>query len=227
MRLLRYTSDGQIGLTQDLSDDERPRYAIFSHTWAIDIRDEVTFAEVTTEEGRKKVGYQKIWFCAEQAKKDGIHHFWVDTCCINKADHTEFSEAITSMYKWYQKAQKCYVYLDDVTLEPCNSKKARLSDWESSLRASRWFTRGWTLQELLAPPHVVFFSKEWLCLGTKFELISVLHEITNIPIAALRGQALSEFSVSERLQWADGQEEGGQSILLAWHLQCPYATYFR
>ncbi|KAK5091834.1 hypothetical protein LTR70_006364 [Exophiala xenobiotica] len=150
MRLLRWTGQNQmnISLTRDLHDDERPPYAILSHTWARDNNQEVTLAEVETAEGQQKLGYEKIRFCAEQAKKDGISHFWVDTCCIDKTNHVELSEAITSMYRWYQQAEKCYVYLPDVSyLQHDHGDDNAQSVWESSFRTSRWFTRGWTLPE--------------------------------------------------------------------------------
>ena len=115
MRLLHWKGQNEISLTRDLVENERPRYAILSHTWAEDNREEVTFAEVETSEGRKKIGYHKIQFCATQARKDGIDHFWVDTCCIDKTNNTELSEAINSMFRWYKDAEKCYVYLSDVS----------------------------------------------------------------------------------------------------------------
>ena len=142
MRLLKWTDQERVSLTRDLHDDERPPYAILSHTWAIDNNDEVTFAEVETLEGQKKAGYGKIQFCAEQARRDGLKHFWVDTCCIDKTNHVELSEAITSMFRWYRHAVKCYVYLTDVSVQKQDLIE---STWVSQFRGSRWFTRGWTL----------------------------------------------------------------------------------
>ena len=182
-----------------------PAYAILSHTWAEDNHHEVTFAEVLTKEGQRKAGYAKIQFCAAQASRDGIEYFWVDTCCINKNSHSELSEAITSTFRWYQNATKCYVYLSDVSA----CKRDREGDtqyvWQLSFRSSRWFTRGWTLQELLAPKEVVFFSREGTRLGTKHDFEGLLHEVTRIPVTALRGQSLSQFSVDERLRWIQGR----------------------
>src|SRR5256884_1136969 len=107
------------------------------------------------------------------------------------------------MFRWYQKAAKCYVHLSDV---PTRKQKAsdQLSEytWESDFRNSRWFTRGWTLQELLAPTSVEFFSVEGQRLGDKKSLEQTLHEITGIAIQALRRSPLSRFSVDERMSWA-------------------------
>lgn len=206
MRLLKWIDQDQIGLTQDIDEDKRPPYAILSHTWAKDNSEEVTWAEVETEEGRKKSGYEKIRFCAEQARKDGINHFWVDTCCISKTNLVELSEAITSMYRWYQDAVKCYVYLPDVSsLQQDPGSDADLL-WLPDFQASKWFTRGWTLQELLAPRTVEFFSRERAFLGDKKILAQQIHKITSIPVDALHDSSLAQFSVSERMRWAETRQ---------------------
>ena len=99
MRLLKYGPLGEISLTEDLVDDI-PAYTILSHTWGADA-DEVTFDDIERGQGKSKAGYEKIRFCARQARKNGLQYFWVDTCCINKSNHTELSEAIASMFRWY------------------------------------------------------------------------------------------------------------------------------
>ena len=137
MRLLRWTGQNTISLTRDLHNNERPPYAISSHTWVVDNNEEVTFAEVEAAEGQKKAGYQKIRFCAEQARRDGINHSWVDTCCIDKTDHVELSEAITSMFRWYQNAVKCYVYLSDVSAHKRAHENSPQPTWDSSFRNNR------------------------------------------------------------------------------------------
>lgn len=203
MRLLRWIDQQQIGLTQDLDEDKRPPYAILSHTWAADNSHEVTFAEVETEEGQKKAGYEKIRFCAEQARKDGIEHFWVDTCCINKTNLVELSEAITSMYRWYQEAVKCYVYLADVSCPQQDHKCDSYALWGPQFQTSKWFTRGWTLQELLAPKTVDFYSCEGAWLNNKTTLAHQIHQITGIPVDALHNSSMTQFSMSERMRWAE------------------------
>lgn len=209
MRFLRHDSHGGLHVTSDLTDDQIPPYAILSHTWGAD-EEEVTFHEMRSESSRTKAGYAKIELCQQQAQRDGLQHFWVDTCCIDKHNHVELSKAITCMYRWYQNAQVCYVYLADVSIT--QSECGVVTDprlinrqWESTFRKSRWFTRGWTLQELLAPKEVVFYSQEGRRLGTKTELKHLLHEITGIPMLALDGQPLSQFSVTERMRWTQGR----------------------
>lgn len=205
MRLLRSILPDTFCLTDDLESDDPhivPRYAILSHTWGPD-NEEVTFDDVKNGTARAKIGYAKLVFCAEQARKDGIGHFWIDTCCINKTNHTELSEAIISMFRWYRNADKCYVYLSDVLT--CHDDDQNPPAWQAAFRRSRWFTRGWTLQELLAPASVEFFSREKQLLGNKKSLEGLVQEATQIPVRALQGARLSSFSVQERMGWATGR----------------------
>jgi Heterokaryon incompatibility protein (HET) len=205
MRLLQLSSHAELSLTKDFGDDA-PRYAILSHTWNEDNDEEVTFNDIVNRSGTNKAGYAKIQFCSEQATKDGLEYFWVDTCCIDKANHAELSEAITSMFRWYRDAVKCYVYLSDVSARKRDHNGQTERPWESGFRTSRWFKRGWTLQELIAPASVEFFSREGKHLGDKTSLERQIHETTRIPITALRGTPLSDFSVDERKRWAAERE---------------------
>jgi hypothetical protein len=202
MRLLRRCDAGELSLTEDLrGEDTVPPYAILSHTWGADL-DEVTFEDMTDGTGRGKAGYEKIRFCGEQARQDNMQYFWVDTCCIDMANKAELTYAINSMFRWYRNASRCYVYLSDVSSPARDSNEEESTPlWESDFRKSRWFTRGWTLQELLAPSTVEFFSKEWKRLGDKTLLRQYIHETTGIPVPALQGAPLSQFSVDERLLW--------------------------
>jgi hypothetical protein len=222
MRLLYIASDGRLTWTEDLVGDRIPPYAILSHTWQEG--QEVTFDDLKSldnAEGFKrsdKGGYHKIRFCAQQAKRDGLDYFWVDTCCIDKKNNTELSEAINSMFRWYQNAGRCYVYLTDVETSTLDGDGELSRVWKPAFRKSRWFTRGWTLQELLAPGSVEFFSKEGVRLGDKDSLMHAIHEITGISINALQGSRLSEFSVAERFSWTANRqttrEEDGAYCLL-------------
>lgn len=194
MRLID-CSDDSIKLTEHPARSI-PDYAILSHTWGPDA-EEVTFQDLNHSTGKDKTGYEKIRFCATQARRDGLRYFWVDTCCIDKSNEAELSEAINSMFCWYQHATRCYVYLSDLS----DTHQSELA-WESAFRASSWFTRGWTLQELLAPTLVEFFTKEGRRLGDKRSLEQQICAITGITIPALRGSALAQFSTKERFQWA-------------------------
>jgi hypothetical protein len=143
MRLLYLDGRDGPSLTDDLLDDIPP-YAILSHTWGAD-HEEVTFEALCDGSGKSKAGYTKIQFCEQQARKDNLEYFWVDTCCINKANHAELSEALNSMFRWYRNAEKCYVYLSDVSVHKRANDGPTERTWESAFRTSRWFIRGWTL----------------------------------------------------------------------------------
>jgi hypothetical protein len=200
MRLLKRSPNGDLDLIS-FDDDEPPPYAILSHTWTEG--QEVTYNELVSGTGKEKTGYAKIRFCVDRAAEDGLDYSWVDTCSINKSTNDELSTAINSMFRWYQRATKCYVYLSDVRLpgEVIDAQAFRIT-WVETFRRSRWFTRGWTLQELLAPRTLEFFSKEGRLLGDRISLEQDIHEVTKIPIAVLRGQSLSEISIEERMSWA-------------------------
>jgi hypothetical protein len=160
-------------------------------------------------EGNKasKTSFNKIRFCEEQARRDSFQYFWVDTCCINKSNSTELAKAINSMFRWYRDAAKCYVYLPDVSSPVIDiGDKSDQLPWKIAFRASRWFTRGWTLQELIAPTSVEFFSKNRKLLGDRKSLERHICEITGIPCKALRGSPLAKFSATERMSWAETRQ---------------------
>ena len=194
MRLLKLEGDAEFNLTE-CDGEDTPPYAILSHTWMAD-KDEVSFKDLIRGLGKSKAGYAKIRFCGDQAAKDGLKYFWVDTCCIDKSSSAELSEAINSMFRWYQESSKCYVYLSDVSIH----------DFGQTFGASRWFKRGWTLQELVAPTSVEFFTKEGNHLGNKYSLVQNISSVTGIPVHALQGHPLSQFSIEERLSWAENRD---------------------
>jgi hypothetical protein len=136
IHLLQYNNDGEFGLITFSADKMPQKYAILSHTWEAE---EVTFEDLQNRTATKKAGYNKIRFCGEQARRDGLQYFWVDTCCIDKSSSAELSEAINSMYSWYRESTKCYVYLPDVQKTAINTNEWA---WKSAFRKSRWFTRG-------------------------------------------------------------------------------------
>jgi hypothetical protein len=185
MRLLQCNESG-FSLTDYLIKDIPP-YAILSHTWGADT-EEVTFKDLIEGTGKDKAGYDEIRFCAQQAANDGLQYFWVDTCCIDKSSSAELSEAINSMYSWYQKAEVCYAYLSDISLD--------------NVHEARWFKRGWTLQELIAPSNMKFFSKDGLCIGTKSSLQAKLSAMTGINESVLAGRDIFEVLVAQRMSWA-------------------------
>jgi hypothetical protein len=199
MRLLSLDSHGNLAWAE-FTQDRLPPYAILSHTWGAE---EVTFADLINGHAQNKAGYRKVVFCGEQAARDKLQHFWVDSCCIDKRSSAELTKAINSMFRYYRGAVKCYVYLSDVS---CSASNVSQSVWEADFRKSRWFTRGWTLQELLAPAQVEFYSCQHQRLDDKESLNPLIHDITGIPVDALRGQPLDSFSIEERMKWTSGRQ---------------------
>ncbi|RGP59317.1 hypothetical protein FLONG3_11227 [Fusarium longipes] len=174
-----------------------PPYAILSHTWG---EQEVLFCDIGTPTITSKQGYAKLIGCCRKAAQDGFDWVWIDTCCIDKTSSAELSEAINSMYVWYQRATVCYAYLQDVT-----DNSLTLAFPVVEFYKSRWFTRGWTLQELIAPQTVELCSKEWNVIGTKRSLASGIGSVTGIPISVLRGAKPSTYNVAERMSWASAR----------------------
>jgi tetratricopeptide (TPR) repeat protein len=197
MRLLHFDRSVRL-VSTDFSGKSIPPYAILSHRWG---DSEVLFEDLGSDTYKEKDGYRKIEFCAEQAARDQLQYFWIDTCCIDKWNLRERSKAINSMFRWYKNATKCYVFLPDVSASTA-TEIAQRSGWETSFRASDWFTRGWTLQELIAPVSVEFFSCEGWRIGDKTSLEQLVHEITSIPLEALRNCPLDTFTKTERMEWA-------------------------
>ncbi|KAM5347616.1 hypothetical protein ACJ41O_007440 [Fusarium nematophilum] len=181
------------------NETNTPPYAILSHTWG---SDEVTFQEIEAYSPRptSKAGYQKIVKSCHQALRDGFSHIWVDTCCIDKTSSAELSEAINSMFRWYEDASTCYAYLSDVP----NKYQA--------ITSSRWFTRGWTLQELIAPSRLVFFASDWQPINARGRLSKLISEATGIDGSFLRdgrgkvGPLLRSASIAQRMSWAAGRQ---------------------
>ncbi|KAI1323970.1 hypothetical protein F5Y16DRAFT_382411 [Xylariaceae sp. FL0255] len=201
-----------------LDASKRPPYAILSHTWLSD-KEEVSFEDlqsyhasssrvppVTQEQPavhpqlspiNTRPGFHKIReFCRVALQSEFLEWAWVDTCCIDKRSSAELSEAINSMFKWYKEATVCVVFLQDVETPEISL---------SNLEHSRYFTRGWTLQELLAPRQLSFYDSQWRCIGDMKQnigLCNMISEITKVPMAFLTGSSLSEACVAKKMSWA-------------------------
>lgn len=146
-----------------------------------------------------KTGYLKITASCKQAERDGWEYVWIDTCCIDKTSSAELSEAINSMFRWYQRAQICYAYMVDVDIHP-SLPEVEDPNQLKSFRRSRWFTRGWTLQELLAPGNVIFFDREWRTIGNKSDLRRDVSSATSIQSRYIVFP--KEASVAAKMSWA-------------------------
>ncbi|KAK5634646.1 hypothetical protein RRF57_010359 [Xylaria bambusicola] len=191
MHLLSYNSTGLFSLTDYPQGSNIPPYAILSHTWGAE---EVTYNDLKQGIGQHKIGL------------DGLQYFWVDTCCIDKSSSAELAKSINNMFRWYCNAAKCYAYFEDVLSLTTIQNSDRHNNQHPvllQLRRSRWFTRGWTLQELIAPETVDFYLREGIAFGSKESLMPLICDITGIPARALRGDLLSHFTTSERMAWAE------------------------
>ncbi|KAK3320441.1 heterokaryon incompatibility protein-domain-containing protein [Cercophora scortea] len=174
-----------------------PPYAILSHMWG---KEEVSARDLARADVSQLAGFKKIKYCCEQALQDDLEYAWVDTCCIDKTSSAELSEAINSMFRWYLNAKVCYAYLEDIDSYDFGSNAPI-----DSLGASRWFTRGWTLQELLAPDNLVFYSSSWGRLGTKEKLIDALSHITKIRRYYLGPGVVNRLKsscIAQKMSWA-------------------------
>lgn len=209
MRLLYFDARGELRLTRDKAKVPGP-YAILSHTWGDD-EDEVTIEDLEQQKGKEKPGYAKLLFCANRAKQDGLDYCWVDTCCIDKRSSAELSEAINSMFAWYRDAEVCYVYLQD--LAPVSQMGHATMPGLVAFERCRWWTRSWTLQELLAPRSLLFFAADESYYGTKGIvghpnandrlLDDRITRITGINASHLSHQGpLQYLSIAERMSWA-------------------------
>lgn len=173
-----------------------PAYAILSHTWG---SDEVTFQQLGEIGYQSRQGYAKIDGSCKQAAKDNLDYIWIDACCIDKTSSAELSEAINSMYRFYADAVVCYAFLADVLPDD----HELVSFWNHTLYASRWFTRGWTLQELLAPSQVQFFNQDWHKIGNRSGLAREVSEITGIEEDILcRRCRVEDACLARRMSWA-------------------------
>lgn len=215
---------------EEFVGDDIPRYAILSHTWG---PDELTYDNIARSE--RVPSNVKIDGCCRKALSHNLSYVWIDTICINKNSSAELSEAINSMFEWYRASAMCYAYLPDVSSVP--NPDMELGDYayfeheESEFCRSRWFTRGWTLQELLAPKTVQFYDGRWNFISQKNErrfdvpdiynddpylrsvsrkdhwFYTAVARITGIPRLVLQGETrLEEVCIAARMAWAANRQ---------------------
>jgi hypothetical protein len=193
--------------------EDIPPYATLSHTWG---NEEVTFQDMQSlQQHHTKAGFLKIQGTCKLAQQHKLGYAWVDTCCIDKSSSAELTEAINSMFTWYQCSVRCLAYLSDVPTSnseaidlrerelPC--QKDELPTCLSTISNSRWFTRGWTLQELLAPEEVYFYDSSWNFLGRRSSLPRLLSVVTRIDEDVIKEPKRmhdSAISVATKMSWA-------------------------
>ncbi|KAK3623731.1 hypothetical protein LTR56_014697 [Elasticomyces elasticus] len=210
MRLLNVQT---LNFTEFSSDV--PKYVIASHRWTAG--SEAKTKDVEKRRNTHSSGYKKVEGFAKYARDciADVEWFWIDTCCVNQESSQEVNEAVNSMFSWYANAEMCLVYLADV------DKPLHEDECLPRLQASEWFTRGWTLQELLAPHMVTFLSKRWEVIGNKSSagsirrtsrinqgpsLIPLLATITSIPEKVLYNYEQSKtLTTEDKLAWIVGR----------------------
>lgn len=182
-------------------DSSVPPYVILSHTWG---PDEVTLQDFQKrrEQSRQKQGYSKIQqTCSLAISTYCVEYVWIDTCCIDKKSSAELSEAINSMYRWYANAKLCVVYLED--LEAVDDRV----EFSSRFRQCRWFTRGWCLQELIAPRALEFHCSGWRQVGSRHDLSDRIRTRTGISDELLKGyRQVADYSIAQRMSWAANRQ---------------------
>ncbi|KAL8690236.1 MAG: hypothetical protein Q9218_004274 [Villophora microphyllina] len=199
-------------------DEQRPPYAILSHTWGMeevsmqdleelhkqfeieDLHGDSLQSPPASSSVSSRAGWRKIEASYDQALHDRLSWIWVDTCCIDKTSSAELSEGINSMFAWYKGSTVCYAFLSDV-----DAAAEDVFASKSAFSASRWFTRGWTLQELLAPRRLGFFNSSWQAISqptSRSRLFELISEITRVPTAYLQGLDVREATIGMRMSWA-------------------------
>jgi heterokaryon incompatibility protein (HET) len=188
-----------------------PRYAILSHRWIdeqeICLQDwEVYVAnqDPLSSQIKCKSGFIKIQNACIQAQKRGFEWLWADTVCIDKRDNSEVTKSVNLMFSWYQSASVCFAYMHEVSN---NNQRLKWTEDNAVVRKTpEWFTRGWTLQELLAPKKLLLSDQDWNCIGDRENCAQVITKFTGIPLSALCGKDIQSYSYADRLAWAKGRQ---------------------
>ncbi len=196
-----------------VEDPRQEHYAVLSHVWAKEsdpgyvpeqtYQDLLQLQAAATRAHTSPISKfsDKLRRFCETALQDGFELGWADTCCIDKTSSSELSEAINSMYSWYAYSGACYAFLRDVN-PPTSDPK-----WRATFKRSKWFKRGWTLQELIASRIVIFLSKGWEVLGSKHSLAADISSETGIDIEVLTFQkSVEEIPIARRMAWAHSRE---------------------
>jgi hypothetical protein len=189
---MRLLNTSELYVREFYDNDPDLKYAILSHTWD---KKELSLPDLTKENRHLLPGFKKVKDSCDKVK-DRYEWIWIDTCCIDKTSSAELSEAINSMYRWYEDAGICYVYLSDfhgteVTFD--------------TLSACRWFSRGWTLQELVAPSEIIFCNADWIDIGSKIDHIELLSTITGIHNYVLDFVSPQSCNIAQRMSWASNR----------------------
>lgn len=185
---------------ESFGESNTPRYAILSHRWGSEA-EEVSFQDMAgpdVSRATSKKGFVKIKETCIRALGHGLQYIWIDTCCIDKSSSAELTESINSMFQWYLNSAICIVYLSDLCSGGLDKDHV-----QRNLATCTWFTRGWTLQELIAPTYIRFYNQSWEYFGEIGDLCSKISSITKIDTDLLLGKTqLHQYSIATRMSWA-------------------------
>lgn len=207
--LPRTWDDGEVNLQQyvrDLSAKDDRQASIWAY-----------YRSLPRDSTLLTPGWRKMIDSCRIASSHGLEWIWCDMCCIDNTSSSELSESINSMFHWLQKAEACYAFISDFDS----------ASGHSNLDSCRWFTRGWTYQELLAPPKVEFYDRQLRCSGDRLELAARISHTTGIPVGYLTGEPqITEACIAQRKFWASRREttrEGdvAYSLLGIFNVQLP------
>lgn len=184
--------------SQEFLLNRATKYAILSPTWEEgeeeEEEEEVTFQDMENGAARKMKGYTKLKKSCRRARDDGYTWIWIDTCCIDRKSSAELTESISAIFEYYSMSAVCYAYLADI------------KNPDESLQKSRWFTRGWTLQELLPPRVVIFFDRSWKEVGEKQANYGRICSSTGIPEEVVKGFSVEICNIAQRRAWASQRQ---------------------
>jgi hypothetical protein len=168
---------------------------------------------------RQLVGFSKVEGACKLAADDGYDWIWIDSCCIDKESSADVDKSINSMWTYYSRSNICYVYMADI--RDCEAGRG------ISFQKSEWFTRGWTLQELIAPFYVEFYAADWSPIGTKLERHEEIAAITTIESHLLaQNRSIEVYGSAERFSWAahrqvTQEEDEAYSLLGLFQIHMP------
>ena len=204
---------------REYDEGNLPAYAILSHVWyneekKIELvydsfeslpRNANGVPQCPKDQNYAK-SHDKIMKTCQETRKLGegsgkrVDFVWIDSICIDKRNAGERDRAIRSMWRFYGDAACCIVWLQDV--EWSKNNKPRV---DQAFENARWFSRGWTLQELIAPKIVYFFNRSWDLLGTKWSLAAEITSRTRIERKFLKPEKARSATIAQRLSWAAGR----------------------
>ncbi len=231
MRLLNCKTLSFEEFVQDI-----PRYAILSHTWGdeeVSLGDMKSDATASQLKGYEKIsatcriaqeqGLDYAWVdtcCIDKSssaelseainsmfawyRDAAVCYAWLSDYAQDAAFNLTDEAVLASFESREAIAEQGRGFSDP---PPLTSKELDMRNHiGQNLRKCRWFSRGWTLQELIAPKQVEFYDRDWTCFGSKAQLAPILSWITGVDPGVLKGRSLDQVLVGRRMSWAANRQ---------------------